>query len=164
MRISAHRDRPFRYNVTAHFANNVTDFPPVPKQWVFSTVVKLTGGKVKEHTLRLESDTAIMRHIRIKAAANPHDPNWHKYFESHWGKKMLRSTRGRAKLYWIWRQQDGLCSTCHKPVTKDTPWDARHVVKRACGGTDAAVNLEIYHQRCPGDQQFANVKEVSPGA
>lgn len=67
---------------------------------------------------------------KVKAAANSHDPNWHEYFESRWGKEMLRSIRGRAKLYRIWRQQDGLCSTCHKPVTKDTPWDVRHIVKR----------------------------------
>lgn len=25
-------------------------------------------------------------------------------------------------------------------------------------------NLEIYHLRCPRDQQYANVEEVSPGA
>jgi hypothetical protein len=54
--------------------------------------------------------------------------------------------------------QKGL--VCHKPVTKDTSWHSRHIVKLADGGTDAAVNLEIYHLRCPRDQQYANVKEV----
>ncbi|SED30799.1 hypothetical protein SAMN05216178_6719 [Pseudomonas saponiphila] len=34
VRISEHRDRPFRLIVTAHFGSNVTDSPPVPKQVV----------------------------------------------------------------------------------------------------------------------------------
>lgn len=34
LRISEHRDRPFRLIVTAHFGSNVTDSPPVPKQVV----------------------------------------------------------------------------------------------------------------------------------
>ncbi|MNE47412.1 Group II intron, maturase-specific domain [compost metagenome] len=131
---------------------------------VFSTVEKHADGKAREYTLLKESDTPIVRHIKIKAAANPHDPNWDEYFEFRWGKKMLKSTQGRAKMYRVWRQQDGLCSVCHKPVTKNTPWHSRHIVKLANGGTDAAVNLEIYHLRCPRDQQYVNVKEVSPGA
>ena len=62
--------------------------------------------------------TPIVRHIKIKAAANPHAPNWDEYFEFRWGKKMLKSTLGRAKMYRVWRQQNGLCSTCHKLVIK----------------------------------------------
>jgi len=130
------------------------------RRWVFSTVEKYADGKAREYTLLKESDTPIVRHIKIKAAANPHDPNWDEYFEFRWGKKMLKSTKGRAKLYRVWRQQGGLCSVCHKSVTKDTPWHSRHIVKLADGGTDAAVNLEIYHLRCPRDQQYANVQEV----
>ena len=67
-------------------------------------------------------------------------------------------------MYRVWRQQDGVCSVCHKPVTKDTPWHSRDIVKLTNSGTDAAVNREIYHFRCPRDQQFANLKDVSPGA
>lgn len=100
---------------------------------MFSTVEKYADGKAREYTLLKESDTPIVRHIKIKAAANPHDPNWDEYFEFRWGKKMLKSIQGRAKMYRVWRQQDGLCSVCHKPVTKDTPWHSRHIVKLAHG-------------------------------
>ena len=122
------------------------------RRWVFSTVEKYADGKAKEYALLMESDTSIVRHIKIKAAANPHDANWHEYFESRWGKKMLRSQRGRAKLYRVWQQQGGLCSTCQKPVTKDTPWDVHHIVKRAHGGADTAINLQIHHLRCSRGQ------------
>ena len=96
------------------------------RRWVFVTVEKAADGKSREYTLLKESDTPNVRHIKIKAAAN-----WDEYFESRWGKKMLKSINGQAKLYRIWRQQDGLCSACHKPVTKDTPRHSRHIVPGA---------------------------------
>lgn len=91
-------------------------------------------------------------------------PAWDQYFESRWGKKMLTSVKGRAKLYRVWVQQGGRCCACFKPVTKDTPWHSRHIVKLGHGGTDAAANLEIYHLRCPRGVQFAYADDVQPGA
>ncbi|WP_338570583.1 group II intron maturase-specific domain-containing protein [Pseudomonas canadensis] len=129
------------------------------RQWVFSTVEKYADGKAREYILLKESDTPIVRHIKIKAAANPHDPNWDEYSSSA-GARKCSNQRRDERSYRVWRQQGGLCSVCHKPVTKDTPWHSRHIVKLADGGTDAAVNLKIYHLRCPRDQQYANVKEV----
>ena len=86
---------------------------------------KEEDGAQREFTLLQESATPIQRHVKIKADANPHDPQWEQYFESRWGKKMLKSSRGRAKLYWVWLRQDGLCSTCQEPITKGTLWDVR---------------------------------------
>lgn len=69
------------------------------RSWVFAATEKQEEGKSRELILLKESDTPIQRHIKIKADANPHDPQWERYFESRWGKKMLNSARGRAKLY-----------------------------------------------------------------
>ena len=95
-----------------------------------------------------ESDTPIQRHVKIKADANPHDPQWEPYFETRWGKKMLHSPRGRATLYRVWQRQEGLCSACLTAITKDTPWGARHIVKKREGGTAAASNLTLHHLNC----------------
>jgi hypothetical protein len=43
---------------------------------VFSTVEKYADGKARDYTLLKESDKPIVRHIKIKVAANPHDPSW----------------------------------------------------------------------------------------
>jgi RNA-directed DNA polymerase len=102
-----------------------------------------------------ESDTPITRHIKIKADANPHDPQWAPYFESRWGKKMLNSVRGRSKLYRVWLRQDGLCSNCQQPITMNTRWDATHIVKQTDGGTDAASNLQVHHLNCRRNPQYA---------
>ena len=118
------------------------------RSWVFSATEKQEDGKSREIILLKESDTPIQRYIKIKADANPHDPQWERYFESRWGKKMLNSARGRAKLYRVWLRQDGMCPACQEPITKGIPWDVRYIVKRADGGTDAASNLKMHHLNC----------------
>jgi RNA-directed DNA polymerase len=96
------------------------------RNWVFSATEKNEDGTLRELNLFLESDTPIQRHVKIKADANPHDPKWAQYFESRWGKKMLKSSRGRSKLYRVWLRQDRLCPACQKPITKLTPWDVQY--------------------------------------
>lgn len=124
-----------------------------PRTWVFAATEE--DGAKRERILLAESDTPIQRHIKIKADANPHDPQWEQYFESRWGKKMLNSSKGRGKLYRVWRRQDGMCSTCQKPITKNTPWGVRGIVKRTDGGSDAASNLQMHHLNCRRNQQRA---------
>lgn len=118
------------------------------RTWVFAATEKKEDGTQKNIILLKEMDTPIVRHIKIKADANPHDPQWEPYFESRWSKKMLNSARGRAKLYRVWLRQDGMCPICREPITKGIPWDVRYIVKRADGGTDAASNLKMHHLNC----------------
>jgi len=118
------------------------------RNWVFTAIEKQEDGTKRELTLLQESDTPIQRHVKIRADANPHDPEWEPYFESRWGKKMLNSSRGRVKLYRVWLRQDGLCPDCQEPIAMGTHWDVRHIVKRTAGGSDAASNLELHHPNC----------------
>ena len=118
------------------------------RNWVFTVTEEQEDGTQRELTLLQESDTPIQRHVKIRASANPHDPEWEPYFESRWGKKMLNSLRGRAKLYRVWRKQDGLCPDCQEPIAKGTPWDISYIVKRTEGGSDAVSNLELHHLNC----------------
>jgi len=125
------------------------------RNWVFAATEKKEDGMSRELVLLKESDTPIQRHVKIKADANPHDPTWAQYFESRWGKKMLRSSRGRAKFYRVWLRQDGLCPNCRDPITKSTPWEARRIVRKVEGGSDAASNLQMHHLNCHGNHLHA---------
>jgi RNA-directed DNA polymerase len=125
------------------------------RNWVFTVTEKQEDGTKRELTLLQESDTPIQRHVKIKAGANPHDPQWAPYFESRWGQKMLNSVRGRGKVYRVWLRQDGLCSNCQQPITMNTRWDVTHIVKQADGGTDAASNLQVNHLNCRRNPQYA---------
>ena len=118
------------------------------RNWVFSAIEKKEDGTKKGRILLQESDTPIVRHIKIKAGANPHDPRWDPYFEDRWVKAMLKSGRGRSKLYRVWLRQDRNCPECNQPITKSTPWAFRHIVKQVDGGTDAAGNLQMHHLNC----------------
>ncbi|HLB47888.1 MAG TPA: group II intron reverse transcriptase/maturase, partial [Anaerolineales bacterium] len=125
------------------------------RNWTFAATEQQEDGTRRDLILLRVSDTPIHRHIKIKAAANPHDPNWGPYFESRWGKTMRRSSRDCGKLYRVWRRQDGLCSTCQASITKSTPWDVRRIVKRTQGGSDAASNLQMHHLNCRRNQYQA---------
>ena len=126
------------------------------RHWIFTATEEKEDGTKREHILLHESDTPIKRHIKIKAAANPHDPQWETYFEARWVKKILNSGRGRSKLYHVWLRQDRQCPDCHKPITRSTPWKIRHAVKRSEGGTDAACNLHMHHLNCRRNQYAEN--------
>ncbi|WP_028623318.1 MULTISPECIES: group II intron reverse transcriptase/maturase [unclassified Pseudomonas] len=130
------------------------------RNWIFAATEEKEDGSKRDCILLKESDTPIQRHIKIKAAANPYDPQWEQYFESRWGKKILSSARGRGKMYRVWLRQDGMCPTCQKPITKRTPWDIRHMVKRTDGGSDAASNLQMYHLSCRRNQKYAEYEAV----
>src|ERR1700682_3054910 len=56
-------------------------FPPRgPRHWVFAAIEKKKDGSLRDLVLLKESDTPIQRHIKIKAAVNPYDPQWDQYF------------------------------------------------------------------------------------
>lgn len=118
------------------------------RNWVFATTEKRKDGTQKEHVLLYQADTPIKRHLKIKAHANPHDPQWEPYFESRWGKKMLNSSKGRSKLYRVWQRQEGMCSSCQELITKQTPWNVRHIRLKSEGGSDAVSNLQMHHLNC----------------
>ncbi|WP_207002225.1 group II intron maturase-specific domain-containing protein [Trinickia mobilis] len=118
------------------------------RNWVFTATEKQEDGTQRELTPLQESDTPIQRHVKIRANANPHDPEWEHYFESRRRTKMQNSLKGRAKLYRVWLSQDGLCPDCQEPITTGIPWGVRCIVKRTEGGSNAASNLQVHQFDC----------------
>jgi RNA-directed DNA polymerase len=60
------------------------------RQWVFSAVVKDKDGQRRLKSLRLATDIAIRRHIKIRREAHPFDPAFTDYFQQ----RQSRKTRG----------------------------------------------------------------------
>lgn len=109
------------------------------RDWVFS----VDGFRI----LRF-SDFSYREHFKVKAEANPYDPQWEHYFAKRQAKQMMQTLAGRSRLRWLWKQQEGRCSFCHLPVTKLTGWDVHHRVRRTDGGSDRWTNLVIVHPAC----------------
>ncbi len=60
------------------------------RDWMFTAIGE--SNKHKMHSLVLEADTPIRRHIKIKGMANPHDPAWKQYFEARRNKQRTKLT------------------------------------------------------------------------
>ena len=60
------------------------------RDWMFTAIDE--SNKHKMHSLVLEADTSIRRHIKIKGMANPHDPAWKQYFEARRNKQRTKLT------------------------------------------------------------------------
>lgn len=118
--------------------------------WVFAvdTGEKLSNGQPKLKSLRDICDTAIRRHRKVKADANPFDPKWESYFEERLGFKMLDSLQGRKKLIRLWLEQERCCPICDQLITKTSGWHVHHIVQRVDGGKDGSTNLVMVHPDC----------------
>src|SRR5215468_6128357 len=104
----------------------------------------------KPRTIRLvkAADVPIKRHIKIKAAANPYDPNWESYFEERLGLQIRENFRGYEKLLKLWFNQNGRCPQCGQKITPDTGWHLHHRVWVVNGGDDSMANLAVMHPIC----------------
>jgi len=52
------------------------------RNWVFFASEKNGGGESRSLDLLVASTTKIVRHIQIKARANPYDRDWDGYFDA----------------------------------------------------------------------------------
>jgi RNA-directed DNA polymerase len=88
----------------------------------------------------------IVRHVRIKAEANPFDPRWELYFERRDQRRAGQLLPQRAVKLW-WRQR-GRCPVCRQKLHPEVPWHIHHVVWRVAGGSDRLDNLALLHPNC----------------
>ncbi len=116
------------------------------RNWVFGTKDK--DGKVI--TLVKASDTAIVRHVKIKGDANPFDPQWNAYFEDRIGHQMMTNPTDHKKLIRHWREQDGNCQHCGEAITSQTRWTLSSSFPRSHRGPDTFSNRVLIHQSCHG--------------
>jgi RNA-directed DNA polymerase len=120
------------------------------RSWVFmaDTGQKTESGKRKWLALRKASDIKYRRYTKIRAEANPFDPEWESYFEDRIGLKMLDHLDERKKLIRLWLDQRGICPICEQRITKDTGWHAHHIVRKVDGGKNNEGNLMLLHPTC----------------
>jgi RNA-directed DNA polymerase len=118
------------------------------RKWTFVGTRAGKGGQPQELALRRAGDVPIQRHVKIKGAANPYDPQWEVYFEERLRVKMTHDLKGRRQLLYLWKQQDGLCPVCHQQITRLTGWHNHHLVWRTHGGSDTADNRLLLHPNC----------------
>ena len=126
------------------------------RNWVFGSKDK--DGNVV--TLVKASDTAIVRHVKIKGDANPFDPEWNAYFEDRIGRQLGLKAGNRKKLVHLWLQQKGNCQSCGEVITSQTRWTTQHIVPRPIGEPDTYSNRVLVHENCHGLVHTQRLKAV----
>jgi RNA-directed DNA polymerase len=130
-------------------------FPVVGKRkWVFSALYP--GGKPAR--LVYAADTPIKRHTKIKALANPYDPEFEMYFEDRLEYAWKNSEQGKRKTYTLWNRQQKRCPMCNQYITFETGWHVHHVHFRGKGGSDKLDNLVMLHPSCHRKLHAKNLK------
>lgn len=94
------------------------------------------------------TSVSMVRHVKVRADANPYDPKEEAYFDERQRRRMWATLQGRRRLYWLWKRQAGICPICSAQITKATGWDVHHVVWRVYGGSDKLSNLRLLHPTC----------------
>jgi RNA-directed DNA polymerase len=116
------------------------------RDWVFGIKESGGGRTVIRSKLIKAVDTPIRRHIKIKAAANPFDPDWEPYFEERETAAMKKSLIGRVQT--LWEKQDGKCPACNQQIRETDEWHVHHKIPKYLGGDDKLTNLTILHPNC----------------
>ena len=134
------------------------------RDWIFCGLEEKSGTSPPRLVkLYYSVDTKIRRHIKIKGAANPFDPQWGDYFKARLARKMETSLRGQKKKLTLWKEQQGACPVCRQEIDDD--WHIHHIIERSQGGNDNDENLVLFHPDCHRQvhsQKIIVVKPVCP--
>jgi len=115
---------------------------------VFTGEVRNQDGTSKKVHLHLAAKTVIIRHCKIKGAANPYDQEWERYFEGRLRLQMEDNLKGHRRLLQLWLEQDGKCLVCGQKLTQERDWNTHHLRKRVEGGEGTLDNLVLLHSNC----------------
>ncbi len=132
------------------------------RQWVFFGQTTHTTTEPHDVWLFAATSVPIVRHVKVRAEANPYDPAWEVYFEERLGVKLAQTFTGRRRLLHLWQEQNGLCPICHQKITTLTGWHSHHIVWRSHGGSDGAANRVLLHPTCHNQVHHQGISVVKP--
>ncbi len=105
------------------------------RNWVFCT------DKIE---LKKAENTPIIRHVKIRASANPYlEPE---YFESRKFQNGMRRLSGKFKT--VWKKQKGICPVCDKSIDLAEERRIYFKVPRKDGGKGTIDNMIYVHYDC----------------
>lgn len=102
----------------------------------------------QEYRLAETARVPIKRHVKVKAEANPYNPEWETYYEKRLDVHIADTMKGKRWLIHLWKEQNGICPMCQQQITKITGWHSHHIDWRSNGGSDTAENRVLLHPTC----------------
>jgi RNA-directed DNA polymerase len=147
-----HRDKSAHWVKAKYFGHD----------WVFNGQVKDQDGSKRKVSLVSAAQVPIKRHVKVKAAANPYDPEWEHYFEKRLQAKMIDKLKGKRTELHLWLAQNGICPVCEQLLIEDTGWEQHHIIQRVRGGPDTLDNLALLHPTCHIQVHSLDLTVLSP--
>jgi RNA-directed DNA polymerase len=132
------------------------------RNWDFYGEVIGKDGKPRQIRLLHAKKVAIKRHIKVRGAANPYDPQWDPYFEKRLNMQMADNLKKRRVLLNLWREQNGVCPVCEQRITKRTGWHNHHLDWQTNGGLDDLENRVLLHPNCHRQVHSLGMTVVKP--
>ncbi|SFL93063.1 group II intron reverse transcriptase/maturase [Nitrosomonas communis] len=133
------------------------------RQWHFAADFINHRGERKQKRLLYAASTPVgKRHIKIRGAANPYDPQYEHYFEKRRGYRMLDTSRHTRRLVRLYAEQGGVCPVCKQPIYLEQGFNVHHIVPRVMGGSDRLSNLILLHPNCHRQVHSQNLNVVKP--
>jgi RNA-directed DNA polymerase len=119
------------------------------RHWVFTGLLRDHKGKEWPIQLMAATSVKILRYVKIRSAVNPYDPEWELYLEARWGWQLAQTRKGRSRIEFLWKVQEGRCVVCGQPLRiAEEDCQIHHRIWRSQGGPDTADNLELLHANC----------------
>jgi RNA-directed DNA polymerase len=147
-----HRNKSAHWIKVKYFGHN----------WVFNGQVRDQDGSKRRIFLFSAVKVPIKRHVKVKVAANPYDPEWEHYFERRLQVKMSDKLKSKRTELHLWLAQNGTCPVCEQLLTEDTGWDQHHIAQRVHGGPDTLDNLALLHPTCHKQVHSLDLTVLSP--
>jgi RNA-directed DNA polymerase len=138
-------------------------FRPTPnRKWRFFGQSSDKDGESVTIYLTRAAKIPIRRHGKVKASANPYDPQWEAYFERRLDTRMGDKLWSKQQLLSLWRSQRGFCPICQQKITETTGWARHHIIWRSLGGGDTLDNLVLLHPTCHMQVHSRKLSVVKP--
>ena len=119
------------------------------RHWVFTGLLRDHKGKEWPIQLMAATSVKILRYVKIRSAVNPYDPEWELYLEARRGWQLAQTRKGRSRIEFLWKVQEGRCVMCGQPLRiTEEDCQIHHRIWRSEGGLDTADNLELLHANC----------------
>jgi len=130
------------------------------KVWIKEKYFKTFGNRnwvfQDTKTLKLMSNIAIRRHVKIKGVQHAYDGD-----SKYWNKRALQSLEqsrtGRTEGIYrkLLRTQLGQCAMCNSNFRVDDIVELDHIIPKTLGGKDIISNYQLLHGHCH-DKKTAN--------
>jgi RNA-directed DNA polymerase len=105
--------------------------------------------------LALHSDTAIVRHVKVKGKASPYDGDI-----NYWATRRGTHPETSAAVAKLLKKQKGKCAFCGLHFQPGDLIEKDHHIPKALGGKDMMSNYKLYHRHCHDTKTVDDLKAI----